>query len=342
MLRVRDWAGRFENSRTRELRSLAWLPVSTDLSSDIYTAILDHKDGAAHYGAAVALYIVASKSTPRGDLRREDGRAHTAESLARVVRMPRELIQDAIQRLIEIGDIEVVKSKSSKIKRPTWRQPATMSHHVATTPHDVATPRQLSALEQKGTEGKESSSEGKEKNGTATPEGTEPRARETATIEQPPAATPSNSQNHDDDDDLTPEQKLFGLFERNGEALTADTLQRIREHLEVREIDLKAYVQALAPKLKPNGHIISPTAIALDLAKKFGSKTRPAQMPAKEKKSCPNCHTLDTGRGLVLSDDGLKLLPCPTCATPEFKQSFEAKEDERAARRLPRPVESVA
>jgi hypothetical protein len=329
MLRVRDWAGRFENSRTRELRSLAWLPVSTDLSSDIYTAILDHKDGAAHYGAAVALYIVASKSTPRGDLRREDGRAHTAESLARVVRMPRELIQDAIQRLIEIGDIEVVKSKSSKIKRPTWRQPATMSHHVATTPHDVATPRQLSALEQKGTEGKESSSsEGKEKNGTATPEGT--------------AATPSNSQNHDDDDDLTPEQKLFGLFERNGEALTADTLQRIREHLEVREIDLKAYVQALAPKLKPNGHIISPTAIALDLAKKFGSKTRPAQMPAKEKKSCPNCHTLDTGRGLVLSDDGLKLLPCPTCATPEFKQSFEAKEDERAARRLPRPVESVA
>jgi hypothetical protein len=171
-----------------------------------------------------------------------------------------------------------------------------------------------------------SSSERTEQNGT------EPRAPRSAAVERPPAENSSNSQNADDDDKTTAEQKLFTLFEQTGEVLTADTLRRIREHLELREIDLQAYVEALAPKLKPNGHIVSPTAIALDLAKKFGSKTHPARIPKAEKPRCQTCHTLDTGRGLVLSDDGKKFVPCATCATAEYKLEHAAKEAERAAK----------
>jgi hypothetical protein len=129
------------------------------------------------------------------------------------------------------------------------------------------------------------------------------------------------------------------LFEQLGEVLTADTLSRIRERLEVRGIDFKTYVQALAPKLKPNGHIVSVTAIALDLAKKFGTKTQPARVSRiakREKPRCPGCHTLDAGRGLILADDGNAFVPCPTCATPEFKLEFAAKEAERQAPRLAR------
>jgi hypothetical protein len=191
LLRVRDWAHRFENSRTRELRSLAWLPVPTDLSSDVYTRILDHTSGAAHFGVSIGLYIIASKSSPRGDLRRENGLPHDAQSLARVLRMPQELVEGAIKRLVEIADIEVVNGKARRIKSPAWRRDATIRQKGATSPQDAATPRQLSAAEGKGTEGKESSSsEGKEEKGIETPEGndwtgTEPRARESAAGDNP-------------------------------------------------------------------------------------------------------------------------------------------------------------
>jgi hypothetical protein len=325
LLRIRDWAGRFENSRTRELRTLNWIPESTDLSSD---------------------FFVAAKSTPRGDLRREDGRPHDAQSLARVLRMPKEFVEEAIPRLIELGDIESVNAKSNGIKRSAWRRDAAIPHDAATTLHDPARTRQRSAATEKL--GNSSSSEGKEKKRSETPEGnerkgTEPRVREMVVAsEQPPVATPSNSQNGDDDDSTPPEQKLSALFEQNHDLLTDETLRVIRETLELRGVTIADFVKELAPRLKPNGSIRSATAIALAFAKKFGSKTTPARisrMQKPEKPKCPTCHTTDTGRGLVFSDDGLTFVPCPACATPEFKLESAANEAERASRR---PAEAGA
>ena len=338
LLRIRDWAGRFENSRTRELRNLTWLPVPTALDSDFYTAVMDHPDGAAHFGVAIALRVLATKSTPRGDLRREDGRAHDAQSLARVLRVPQPLIETAIQRLLEIGDIETVSVKPRRINRPTWQDTAARPQDIATTPQDVATSRRLSALEGKGRESS-SSSKGIKKKGSEAPErndrtGTEPRARESAAIEHPLATTPDSLKRDDDDDLDPPEYTLQRLFEANGDVLTSDTLRKLRENLEVRGVSLSEFATEAKRRLKPNGHIVSATAIALDLAKKFRSKSTPAQMPhapKPEKPKCPTCGC-EPGRGLVLS--GNRVVPCE-CATPEYRAEFAAKEAERAARRSP-------
>jgi len=154
-LHVRDWPGRFENHRTRELRTLSWIPESTDLGGDTYAAILDHPDGPAHFGAAVGIHIAASKGIPRGYLRREDGRPHDAESLARLLRMPVPLVRDAIARLIELGDLEVEKKNSHKSR-------AVASRNRAETSRNDAERREIPAPEGKGTEGK--GTEGKEEN----------------------------------------------------------------------------------------------------------------------------------------------------------------------------------
>jgi hypothetical protein len=147
LLHVRDWAARFENHRTRELRSLTWIPESTDLGSDTYAAILDHPDGAAHFGVMVGIHIAAAKGIPRGYLRREDGRPHDGDSLARLLRMPAPLVKSAISRLIDLGDLEVEKKNSRKSK-------AVASRNGAETSRDCAELRGNPAPEQKGTEQK--------------------------------------------------------------------------------------------------------------------------------------------------------------------------------------------
>jgi hypothetical protein len=52
---------------------------------------------------------------------------------------------------------------------------------------------------------------------------------------------------------------------------------------------------------------------------------------------CGHCHS-EAGRGVCLSDDKTKLIPCPVCATPEYSEEFREKENRRretdSARRL--------
>ncbi len=157
LLHVRDWGGRFENHRTRELRTLTWIPESTDLGSDTFAAILDHPDGPAHFGVAVGIHIAASKGVPRGYLRREDGRPHDAESLARLLRMPASLVKAAIDRLLEIGDLEIEKKNSRKSNSVASRTSAAVSRNGAVSARD-------SVPEGKGREGTEEK-EQKEQNG---------------------------------------------------------------------------------------------------------------------------------------------------------------------------------
>jgi hypothetical protein len=118
LLRIRDWAARFETSETRKLRNLTWIPESTDVGSDVYASIVNHPDGAAHYGVFVMLHIVASKSKPRGDLRRSDGRPHDAVSLSQLLRVSEKLVADAIERLISLGELKIEIRKSLKNQRP--------------------------------------------------------------------------------------------------------------------------------------------------------------------------------------------------------------------------------
>jgi hypothetical protein len=132
-LRVRDWTKHFEVNRTRELVSMTWLPIPNRQDGDGYTALLDHPNGAAHFGAWIALLEVASKCYPRGTLLRAIPHVgagplfeaiphvgatpaqpeHDAASLSRVTRIAQTVFEEAIPRLLTIGWLEVIESRTS-------------------------------------------------------------------------------------------------------------------------------------------------------------------------------------------------------------------------------------
>jgi len=105
--RIIGWEKNFENNRTRELKILSWIPVPNKQDGDGYTELMDHKDGASHFGCWHAILQVASKCDPRGTLLRDSKRAHDLASLSRITRISEKVLKAAIERLIIIGWIEV-------------------------------------------------------------------------------------------------------------------------------------------------------------------------------------------------------------------------------------------
>ncbi len=132
LLRVRDWDAHYENNRTRGYKRLGWVPIPNRHDGDAYTELADHPNGAAHLGAWIAIVQVASRCEPRGVLLRDGGRPHDAASLARITRLPVEVFNEAIPRLLSIGWLE--------------RQDA------AEIPQDAAVSRQSRTLEKNRTE----------------------------------------------------------------------------------------------------------------------------------------------------------------------------------------------
>lgn len=119
---IRDWKKHFENNRTAELKHLHWVPFPTKHDGDGYTSLLDHPDGAAHFGAWCALVQVAARcgmtATTRGRLLRDLGNRtepHTPASLARITRIPENIISAAIVRLCEIGWLEQIPQEGAII-----------------------------------------------------------------------------------------------------------------------------------------------------------------------------------------------------------------------------------
>ena len=121
---IADWNETFETHETRKLKWLHWVPVPTRMDSDEYTELLDHPDGAAHFGAWIAIVKLASACQPRGKLIRQSpgtsgkspgvpgkspgtseggGRPHTAASISRITRIPVDVIKAAIPRLLAVG-----------------------------------------------------------------------------------------------------------------------------------------------------------------------------------------------------------------------------------------------
>lgn len=151
MYRVVDWDLHFENNRTRELKALAWVPFPNKHDGDGYTELLDHEEGAAHYGCWCAIVQVASKCDPRGTLLRDGARPHDAASLARMTRIPEEVMKRAIARLlIPVRWLEVVPDPVIPIAVTR------MSQCPAGLPQDTAEKRLR--REANGSEGKDLSS----------------------------------------------------------------------------------------------------------------------------------------------------------------------------------------
>ena len=106
IIEIVDWAHRYENNRTRELKKLDWVPMSNRHDGDGYTELMDHPNGAAHFGAWCAMVEVASRCAARGLLSRDTGAPHDALTLARMTRIPVEVWNDALPRFEAIGWIK--------------------------------------------------------------------------------------------------------------------------------------------------------------------------------------------------------------------------------------------
>lgn len=113
LMRIRDWSGRFENNRTKELRTMIWRPEFVE-QDDLYAEIVAHADGAAHFGALTAIRNVAARGMPRGYLVKADGRPHDPKTIALVTRLPENLIVEVVGRLLAIGELEFVAKNSRR------------------------------------------------------------------------------------------------------------------------------------------------------------------------------------------------------------------------------------
>lgn len=82
---------------------MMWVPLPIKHDGDGYTELLDHKDGAAHFAAWVTITQVAARCQPRGTLLRDTRQPHDSRSLARMTRIPKEIYDKALPRLVQIG-----------------------------------------------------------------------------------------------------------------------------------------------------------------------------------------------------------------------------------------------
>lgn len=136
---IRDWDTIYENNRTRELKTLAWVPIPNNHDSDGYTLLLSHKNGAALFGAWIACVQVASRCDPRGTLLRRSGIPHDAASLSRITRIE----QAVIEQMLSIADRELKWLVCNDL-----RVDAGIPQEGATIPQEGA----LNRTEQNGTE----------------------------------------------------------------------------------------------------------------------------------------------------------------------------------------------
>jgi uncharacterized phage protein (TIGR02220 family) len=116
LYRIKDWAAHFENNRTKELKTLTWVPFSNKHDGDGYTALMIHKNGEALFGAFVAIVQVASKCDPRGTLLRGPAMPHSAASLARMTRFSERTIQQCLDVCsgLEIGWISCENTNENR------------------------------------------------------------------------------------------------------------------------------------------------------------------------------------------------------------------------------------
>lgn len=113
LLRIVDFQKNFLVNRNKELKGMPWIAVPTRLDGDGYTALMEHPNGVAHYGAWISIVIIAAKCSVRGLLSRESRTdaapiPHVPATLSRISRVPQNIYEEAIPRLIEIGWLERV------------------------------------------------------------------------------------------------------------------------------------------------------------------------------------------------------------------------------------------
>jgi hypothetical protein len=104
LYRIKNWDGLYENSRSRSVAELSWVAIPNRHDGENYSAIITHKDGAIIFAAWVLIIQVASKCQPRGTLLKDNGSAHTPESLSLKTRAPAEWFVLALKHIASNTD----------------------------------------------------------------------------------------------------------------------------------------------------------------------------------------------------------------------------------------------
>ena len=108
-LRIRDWSRHFENSESRKLITLKWVAMPNRMSTQGYTALVDHPNAAAHLGAWCAIVEICSAREPRemrGTLPEADGTiGGISRVLGRISRLPASVFEELLPRLIYDSEI---------------------------------------------------------------------------------------------------------------------------------------------------------------------------------------------------------------------------------------------
>lgn len=157
--RVVDWEQHFENNRTRELKSMTWVPVPNKHDGDGFTQLMEHENGAAHLGVWLVVVQIASKCDPRGTLLRDSRNGlrsgHDSQSISRISRIPRQTIEEAIERLLVIGWVEDISLETQDLQE--------LSHETAARSQESAMTSHLARArgpEGKGREGNDTEGNG--------------------------------------------------------------------------------------------------------------------------------------------------------------------------------------
>jgi len=96
LYKIRDWNVHYEINRTRQLKEMAWVPIVCKLSGNGYTYLMTLDEGPGVFGCFVAIIEMAAKCKPRGILQHGAGKAHDSASIARMTRMPVDLVDKTL------------------------------------------------------------------------------------------------------------------------------------------------------------------------------------------------------------------------------------------------------
>jgi hypothetical protein len=104
-IRIRDWNEHFEQDRTRQWKTLKWVPIPNKQGAG-YRKMMADKKGLEFFGCWIALVEVASLCSPRGDLSK-----YSLDDLSRLTLIDKNTLEKAINYLSQSLDwIELIEN----------------------------------------------------------------------------------------------------------------------------------------------------------------------------------------------------------------------------------------
>lgn len=106
--RIVDWDEKFENHRSREIKSCSWVKTPNNHDTDGFSYIITLPSGLAVYGAWQMLLQVASKCPRRGDLVSDNFKPYDLEMISRKTRCSLDGLTSAMPHLLQVEWVEEV------------------------------------------------------------------------------------------------------------------------------------------------------------------------------------------------------------------------------------------